>query len=160
MKFETIQKALNLSPLPVEGGFFYRFYTSKDKVDSETERHCASAIMYAISNKQHSDWHRLTVDEIWSHQGTSTAIQILVSPSGDIEIRKLGLNIEEGQLPVSVIPAGYWQTTRLMTPSEDAYALFSVVVPEFTEECFEPSHDLEMIQRFPELNEVLHGLSL
>ncbi|MCJ8308821.1 MAG: cupin domain-containing protein [Rhizobiaceae bacterium] len=97
-----IVKLLDLQPHP-EGGFY-----------KETFRDDAStAIYYLLEAGDHSHWHRVHgSSEIWHHYAGGP-LALTLSPNGhDAEAHRLGKNINAGEKPQLVVPAGWWQTAE------------------------------------------------
>ena len=97
-----IVKLLDMQPHP-EGGFY-----------KETFRDDAStAIYYLLEAGDHSHWHRVHgSSEIWHHYAGGP-LALTLSPNGhDAEAHRLGKNIDAGERPQLVVPAGWWQTAE------------------------------------------------
>ena len=97
-----IVKLLDMQPHP-EGGYY-----------KETFRDDAStAIYYLLEAGDHSHWHRVHgSSEIWHHYAGGP-LALTLSPNGhDAEAHRLGKNIDAGEKPQLVVPAGWWQTAE------------------------------------------------
>ena len=102
MTASEIVKLLDMQPHP-EGGFY-----------KETFRDDAStAIYYLLEAGDHSHWHRVHgSSEIWHHYAGGP-LALTLSPNGhDAEAHRLGKNINAGEKPQLVVPAGWWQTAE------------------------------------------------
>jgi uncharacterized protein len=104
--------ALELAAHP-EGGWFRRTWTSPVVVDTPAgPRPTATAILYLLDDV--SRWHRVRSAELWCrHQGSAVALcrgGTGPAPSPEEPIR---LDADNPQLEV---PAGTWQTARLLGP--------------------------------------------
>lgn len=128
---EVIRR-LNLTPLEYEGGSFVRTY---EHIGFQFPgRRLASAIFYLLSGSERSAWHRVRgADELWFAHGPSPAFQMIVAPDGARwETRLLHPLPVAGGLPQAIVPADYWQSTRLLEAGPDCWSLFSAaVIPEF-----------------------------
>ena len=93
---------LELQPHP-EGGYF-----------SETFRDDAStAIYYLLEAGDRSHWHRVHGSaEVWHHYAGGPLVLTLSSNGHDAEAYRLGKNINLGEKPQLVVPAGCWQTAE------------------------------------------------
>ncbi|MFA7184846.1 MAG: cupin domain-containing protein [Victivallales bacterium] len=153
MRAEEVIKLLKLEPLSVEGGFFNEIYRSKLLVDADgKQRCCGTGIYYLMTHKDISAWHKVASDEIWVYHCGSPAVQFLIFPDGRLEKRIIGCELENGQLPQSVIPAGVWQAAILLDRSDNAWGLFGAMVfPGFEYEDFTGAAVAEMIEEFPHL---------
>lgn len=97
-----IVEMLEMQPHP-EGGYY-----------KETFRDDAStAIYYLLEAGDHSHWHRVHgSSEIWHHYAGGP-LALTLSPNGhDAEAHRLGKNIDAGEKPQLVVPAGWWQTAE------------------------------------------------
>jgi hypothetical protein len=153
MRAEEAIKLLKLESLTTEGGFFYEIYRSGLQVETEDgQRCCGTSIYYLMTRRDISAWHKVTADEIWAYHGGSPAVQFLIFPDGSTEKRIIGCDLQNGQLPQSVIPAGTWQAAVLLDSSDDAWGLFGAMVfPGFEYEDFCGATVEEMCEKFPHL---------
>lgn len=122
-KAEELIRVLGLQPLPGEGGYY-----------RETHRGVGTAIYYLVTPASFSTLHRLWKDEVFHFYRGDTVEQLFLYPDGHAETRLIGTDIESGQLPQSVVPAGVWQGLRLLDGG--TYALLGTTVSpafEFTD---------------------------
>ncbi|MCB0340793.1 MAG: cupin domain-containing protein [Pseudobdellovibrionaceae bacterium] len=131
---ETIIEQLKLQPLPGEGGYFRETYRSSLSVDTpltsggpQETRNVSTAIYYLVTPDSFSSLHRLPQDEIFHFYSGDPAEMILIYPDGHHEIKTLGNQIELGETPQVIVPAGVWQATRLKYDS-GRYALMGTTV--------------------------------
>ena len=98
---DEVIAALALEP-HLEGGWF-----------RETWREPATtAIYYLLRAGERSHWHRIDASEIW-HFYAGDALELAVSSDGrQVERLILGADIDAGQRPQAVVPAGTWQSAR------------------------------------------------
>lgn len=102
---EEIIKALDLRPLPVEGGLY------KENLNGHPH---ASAIYYMLVAPQVSRLHKLEHVEIFSYHAGAPARMLLLHPDGAVERPVLGMNLADGHRPQVVVPAGTWQATETL----------------------------------------------
>ena len=97
-----IVNLLEMAPHP-EGGYY-----------KETFRDDAStAIYYLLEAGDHSHWHRVHgSSEVWHHYAGGPLALTLSSNGHDAEAHRLGKNIDAGEKPQLVVPAGWWQTAE------------------------------------------------
>ena len=153
MNAKEIINALKLEPLEIEGGFFREIYRSKLKTEKQ-DRTCGTSIYYLMTSHDISCWHKVASDEIWHYHGGSPAVQLLVYPDGRMEKRVIGLDLNAGQVPQSLIPANTWQAAVLLNKNEDAWGLFGATVfPCFEYGDFCGASVEQMIEKFPCLKE-------
>lgn len=97
-----IVERLQMQPHP-EGGY----YTETFRDDAST------AIYYLLEAGDHSHWHRVHgSSEIWHHYAGGPLALTLSSNGHDAEAHRLGKNIDAGEKPQLVVPAGWWQTAE------------------------------------------------
>ncbi len=107
-------RALGLEAHP-EGGWFRQTWRAPTEVtlpDGRT-RATATLIWFLLPAGASSAWHRVTSDEVWlAHEGT-----VRLQLGGDAEaaedgaVHEVGADVEAGQEPEVVVPAGHWQRT-------------------------------------------------
>lgn len=100
---------LKLTPHP-EGGHFRE--TFRD--GGEGGRGASTAIYYLLRAGEVSHWHRVDAAEVW-HFYAGAPLVLTISPNGhDAHAQHLGPNLETGQRPQIVVPAGHWQTATTL----------------------------------------------
>jgi predicted cupin superfamily sugar epimerase len=162
MKAEQWIKKLGLSPHP-EGGFYKEVYRDEAKLSQEAwqnafsgERNISTAIYYLLQEGDYSCFHRIKSDELWHHYAGGTAL-IRYFEKGDLHTLKLGLNIDQGESPMVIIPKNVWFAAEL--EPETSYALMGcTVAPGFDFADFEKAsiQDLkEYIDKYPDTIERL-----
>ena len=123
----TVVGLLALAPHP-EGGHYRETWADE----------ACSAIYFLLQAGEHSAWHRLRDRaEIW-HFYAGAPLVLHVDPKGpgtgpaqDIE---LGSDLDAGQRPQAVVPAGAWQSAR----SLGEWTLVGcTVAPPFTFDVFD-----------------------
>ena len=101
---------LGLLPHP-EGGHYRETWRDREGVDGRAH---ASAIYYLLRAGEESRWHRVDASEVW-HFYAGAPLALCLSPDGRrIEDRVLGTDLEGGQEPQHVVPAGVWQSARTL----------------------------------------------
>ncbi|MCF7933368.1 MAG: cupin domain-containing protein [Spirochaetia bacterium] len=141
-------------PLPEEGGYFRRQYTSEN--EHVSGKKLCSLIYYLIDGYSFSSLHRLGSEEIWNFYRGDPAEQVLIYPDGRCEHIILGPHLERGEVLTSVVPAGVWQGTRLLDGG--AYALFGcVVVPEYDPEDYTHGSADRLLRQYPEHHAIIRA---
>ncbi|MEM8811910.1 MAG: cupin domain-containing protein [Pseudomonadota bacterium] len=103
-----IIKLLDLAPHP-EGGYFRETFRDADPAGG---RAVSTAIYYLLDVGECSAWHRVDAAEIW-HFYAGAPLALTISPNGhDAESFRLGPDLDMGQRPQIVVPAGTWQTAE------------------------------------------------
>lgn len=101
---------LSMQPHP-EGGYFVETFR-----DQEVKGMCAStAIYYLLEAGECSRWHRVHgSSEIWHHYAGGPLALTVSSNGHDAESFRLGTDLELGERPQIVIPAGHWQSAETL----------------------------------------------
>ncbi|YBV95254.1 cupin domain-containing protein [Phyllobacteriaceae bacterium JZ32] len=105
---EAIRRTLGMQPHP-EGGWFVESFR-----DNETAggRGHSTAIYFLLEARQISAWHRVKdAAEVWHWYGGSP-LELKLSDGSASRTIRLGLDLEKGERPQGVVPAGWWQTAR------------------------------------------------
>jgi predicted cupin superfamily sugar epimerase len=148
-------RALGLTPHP-EGGFFRETYRAGEGIASAHlparfggDRVFATAIYFLLEGYQVSRLHRIRSDEVWHFHAGGPLTVYAIAPDGALTQAALGLDVEVGQTPQHVVPAGQWFGAALEAP--DAYALVScTVAPGFDFAELELAHRDALLARFPQ----------
>jgi uncharacterized protein len=99
---------LELQPHP-EGGWYAETWRHRPPDGS---RGAGSAIYFLLRQGEVSRWHRVDADEIW-HYYAGDPLQLRIAEAGAAPgSHILGPDVEAGQRPQIVVPAGAWQTAR------------------------------------------------
>ncbi len=104
---DRLIEALRLSPHP-EGGWFRE--TFRD-APGESRRPLSTAILFLLKAGEASHWHRIDAAEIW-HWHRGQALELTIAQDGARTVVRLGPDIEAGETPQAIVPAGAWQMTR------------------------------------------------
>jgi hypothetical protein len=128
---DTLHQLLGLTPHP-EGGWYRETWRAPVTVTPpgrSGSRATATAILYLLRPGERSDWHRVHSDEVWLwHRGGPLLLSTAGpgdAPDAAHTTVTLGADVEHGQLPQVVVPAGHWQSAR---PAADHEVLVSCVV--------------------------------
>ncbi len=134
-------KQLELLPHP-EGGYYKEVYRAKESIKKSAlnprfngTRDHSTAIYYLLEEGDFSCFHRIKSDEIWHHYDGGV-IHIYHLENKKIKLLKLGLNIEEGESPVCVVPKNTW-FAALPAPGTKYVLSGCTVAPGFDFEDFE-----------------------
>jgi uncharacterized protein len=150
---------LGLAPLPKEGGFFARTWTSpKAMADG---RPSGSAILFLITEDDFSAIHRLGMDEIWHyHAGDPAELTLLDPVAASCRSLVLGPDMAGGHVPNAVVPAGMWQGARLARSFSRGWTLFGCTVsPGWDESQFELGHRHDLVRDFPGHAQIVTALT-
>jgi len=149
MTAEEIKALLGLEPHPVEGGWFRRTYTSEGNVElPRGVRAHGTAIYYLLEEGTFDEMHMLASDEIFHYYLGDPVEMLLLYPSGSSAVFTLGPDLEAGQQPHILVPAGVWQGERLMEGGK--LALFGcTVTPGFDFADYRSGSYAELAAKWP-----------
>ena len=109
MTADEIIARLDLAPHP-EGGWYRQTWIA---AAAEGERAAGTAILFLLRAGEASHWHRVDADEIWHfHAGAPLALRVAATEAGPARSELLGADLEAGQTPQRIVPAGHWQAAR------------------------------------------------
>jgi predicted cupin superfamily sugar epimerase len=163
MKPDQIIRQLGLQPHPKEKGYFVETYRSREKLTWEslparydgTRSYC-TAIYFLVTKDGFSEMHRLKSDEIFHFYSGSPAELLLLHQNGKGEIIFVGNDLEKGERPQILVPAGCWQGMR--TTGE--YTLFGCTVsPGFEYSDYEQGKRELLAQQYPQYKEKIVQLT-
>ena len=110
MTADEIKSLLHLAPHPVEGGWYRRTYTSDVSVALlRGVRPYGTAVYYLIEEETFSEMHMVASDEIFHFYLGDPVQMLLLYPSGRSALLTLGPDLQAGQRPQILVPAGVWQ---------------------------------------------------
>lgn len=163
MKPEQIIHQLGLKPHPREKGFFVETYRSHEKLTWESlparydgARPFCTAIYFLLTQDGFSELHRLKSDEIFHFYSGSPAELLLLPANGKGEVLRLGTDLEKGERPQIVIPAGWWQGMK--TTGE--YTLLGCTVsPGFEYQDYEQGTREVLIKQYPQFSDKIIQLT-
>ncbi len=106
MTADEIIALLDLQPHP-EGGWYRETFRDARTVEG---RSAGTAIYFLLRAGERSHWHRVDATEIWHwHAGGALKLEIEGAPAV-----MLGPDLEAGQRPQGIVPAGVWQAAEPM----------------------------------------------
>jgi uncharacterized protein len=145
---------LGLSPHP-EGGYFAETYRCARNAG---DRSLSTAIYFLVTAQSPSRMHRVRSDEIW-HFYRGDALEMLqLFPDGSSAVVTIGPNVEAGERPQVLVPAGVWQGVRV--DGNARYALVgATVAPGFDFDDFELGGRSELQTAFPDRADTIAQLT-
>lgn len=162
LRIQELISSLQLQPHP-EGGYYTEVYRSGGIIEIEEDefpdgRNYNTAIYYLLGSDDQSHFHRIRSDEIWHHYEGSPITIHMISNLGEKRTLHLGKDLENGQKPQHVVPAGYWFGVCVDDP--DNYALCGCTVsPGFDFDDFEVADRTDLLNQFPEHKEIIKKLT-
>ncbi|MCB0390951.1 MAG: cupin domain-containing protein [Bdellovibrionales bacterium] len=157
---EDIIKAMDLKPLPEEGGYYRETYRSDYGtnparlfgINADSDRNVSTAIYYLISKGSFSAIHRIKSDEIFHFYAGDPIEMLQIDEQGNKKIIIMGNDVLNGQEPQIVVPRNHWQALRLVEGG--SWALMgTTVAPGFEFEDFEVGMREQMLELFPQHRE-------
>lgn len=156
---------LDLTPLPGEGGWFRRTYSSEETIFAEalpgrfkTDRLLASAIYYLITADSYSALHRLPADELFHFYLGDPCLQLQLLPGGKSRLITLGSDLAAGQQPQAIAPRGAWQGTML-APGGGFALLGATTSPAYEDADLELAlNDQALIAQWPDRADLIARL--
>ena len=149
---DAIIEKLGLKPHP-ERGYYLETYRASSEVQSQRHggvRSASTAIYFLITAKEPATFlHRLISDEVF-HLYDGGPLEILrLFPDGTWDVAVLGMNLDAGERPQIVVPAGTWFGTELR-PGASHCLVGCTVAPGFEFADFELAQGPELEGRYPE----------
>jgi predicted cupin superfamily sugar epimerase len=159
MTAEEIKTLLRLEPHPVEGGWYRRTYTSEGKLEFDHgARAVGTAIYYLLEEGTFSEMHRIASDEIFHFYVGDPVEMLQLLPDGSSAVLTLGPDLEAGQRPQILVPAGVWQGEWLLAGGK--LALFGcTVTPGFDFADYESGIYAELAAKWPAEAEKIRKLT-
>lgn len=104
---EALIQRLGLEPHP-EGGWYRETWRH---APPDGGRGAGTAIYFLLREGETSTWHRVDATEVW-HFYLGAALELEVVEAGAGRRERLGPDLEAGERPQRVVPAGAWQRAR------------------------------------------------
>ncbi|MEL7009773.1 MAG: cupin domain-containing protein [Cyanobacteria bacterium J06648_1] len=100
-----------------EGGYFAESYRSEQTLPTARvggDRSLLTSIYYLLTDDRPIDHlHRNQSDILHYFQAGSPITYLLISPTGELEKVRLGLNFAQGEVGQLLVPGGYWKAAVL-----------------------------------------------
>jgi predicted cupin superfamily sugar epimerase len=153
---EIIDK-LGLAPHP-ERGYYLETYRAATSISTAAgPRAVSTAIYFLLAQQRATHLHRLKSDELFHLYEGGPLEVLLLSPDGG-RVARLGRDLDAGERPQLVIPAGTWFGTEL--PAGVEFCLWGcTVAPGFDFADFELAAGPELAARYPEFAERIGRMS-
>ncbi|MBY0121783.1 cupin domain-containing protein [Bacillus sp. S/N-304-OC-R1] len=155
---------LRMDPHP-EGGYYRRTFESRERItDAELtvefngERKLYTSIYFLLTSNDVSHFHRLKSDELWYYHAGSPLTIHIIHEDGKYEEIKLGLNLDEGEVPQALVRKNSIFGSSVM--KEDTFSLVGCMVsPGFEFQDFELFTQVELLAKYPQHEEVIKKLA-
>ncbi len=156
-------KGLKLQEHP-EGGYYRVSYESRETISDrelsvsfDGRRPLATSIYFLLNNGQVSRFHRLLSDELWYYHVGRPVMIFCIGRDGKLVIKKLGLNLCNGERPQVLVPGG---TIFGSAPDGAGYSLAGCMVThgfDFTD--FELLSREYLLKQYPEYKRIIYRLT-
>lgn len=153
----------SLLPHP-EGGWYKESYKCKENIVAEAlpdrfggSRSFSTAIYFLLEQGNFSAFHRIKSDECWHFYAGGTLLIYVLHDNGELETIRLGNNIDEEQTFQYVVPANSWFASIPATHSDFSF-VGCTVSPGFDFNDFEMANANELIEAFPQHQEIIYAL--
>ena len=143
-----------------EGGYFKETYRSSDKVMNRNEeiRSALTSIYFLITSNMFSAFHKIESDEIFNFYEGSVLTIYVIKSSGELELLKIGRDIENGEQLQGVVKAGAWFASKV--DLQNTFSLVGCTVsPGFDFNDFELANRSELIELFPQHIDIIKELT-
>jgi len=149
--------ALDLRPLPGEGGYYRETYRSAASIPGRG-RSLSTAIYYLLTPDTFSALHRLPSDEVFHFYLGDPVSMLQLRPDGTGQVVTLGSDVLAGHAPQVIVPAGVWQGSWL--ESGGTYALLGTTMsPGFDFADYEAGNRPQLSREYPEFVELIARLT-
>ena len=144
---------LGLTPHP-EGGAYFESYRSVarhggDDAGFPAGRSFATGIYFLVPAGEFSALHRIRSDELWHFYYGAPLEIVVLDQGGELEVKTLGLGLDQGQAPQHVVAAGAWFGASVAAGS--GYSLVGCTVsPGFDFRDFELAQRDELSALYPQ----------
>jgi len=163
---EHIIKILKLEKHP-EGGYFRETYRSDEHIPLislpdrfKKEHSFSTAIYFMLKRGEFSALHKIRSDEIWHfYSGASITVHI-IDREGNYTTETIGTDLENGEMPQCVVPAGSIFGATIPEISDFDYSLVGcTVAPGFDFEDFHLFSREDLLKLFPQHSEIISKLT-
>ncbi|HTV66742.1 MAG TPA: cupin domain-containing protein [Bryocella sp.] len=155
MTADEIIQALQLKPMPVEGGFFRETYRSRRQVSAEYladdfsgARSMATAIYYLITPEAFSALHRLPGTEVFHFYAGDPVVMLQLLPDGTSRTLTLGSDLAQRQQPQVVVRGHVWQGCKL-APGGRWALMGTTMAPGFDAADYQHGNQDQLIAQYP-----------
>lgn len=151
MRPEKIIELLDLKPLAEEGGM-YRYVYAGALDENGRERY--SSIYYLLTENMFSHMHKLETDEIYHYYMGDGLELLLLFPDGTTQVQVIGNDLEKGELPQFLVPAGVWQGSRVV--KNGTFSLVgTTMAPAYIDKEYEQGVCERLCRAYPDVKEMI-----
>jgi predicted cupin superfamily sugar epimerase len=156
--------ALELKPLPREGGYYCETYRNADLVHAGAlpsrygrDKSISTAIYYLLTPDTFSAMHRLPTDEVFHFYLGDPVTMLQLGPDGG-HVLTLGPDLRAGQQVQTVVPCGVWFGSFLSDGG--SWALMgTTMAPAFDFTDYEAGDRTALCDQWPQWAEMIRRLT-
>lgn len=163
MTAADLVKKYEMLPHP-EGGWYKETYRSNELINGialperfSENRSFSTAIYFLMENGNFSGFHRIKSDECWHFYAGQTLLVYVINNTGNLDIIRLGNNIELGECFQYVVPANCWFASRPANESEFSF-VGCTVAPGFDFADFELAVADNLSLEYPQHKSIIDSL--
>lgn len=155
MDARSLVRRFALQPHP-EGGWYRETYRGVATVPVErqgvtVERSVSTAILYLLEDGHFSALHRIRSTEVWHHYAGAPLELVQLADGLAPVVTRVGSDLDDGQVPQAVVPAGVWFGARPEPGAAPGWVLVGcTVAPGFDFADFELGTRDDLLARFPD----------
>lgn len=162
MTAEEIIKRFDMVPLLPEGGYIRQTFLSGTNIGASAlpehygrDKLFYSTILFLVTKNTFSRMHTLPTDEVYHFYSGDPVSQLQLAPDGTGKLITLGNDILRGEELQALVPAHYWQGTRLLPGGEWAL-LGTTMAPAYDDADYTDGVREELIKKYPRFeNEII-----
>lgn len=141
-----------------EGGWYRETWRSGTRVAGPRgERAALTIIDFLLPAGGFSAFHRVSADEIWTHQAGDPLELHTIGPDGSHAVTRIGPDPSTGERPYAVVPADVWQAAHALG---ERFALCAcTVAPGFELADMDLGDRTELSLRFPQHAEIIEAFT-
>lgn len=165
LSVEELKRALNLEPLPLEGGFFLQTYLSAENLPKSSlpnrygeDKSFSSAILFLLTPESFSAFHKLPTDEVFHYYLGDAAELHELHQDGSASKVILGPDILNGHKVQHVVAREVWQALRVR-PGGEWTLLGTTMAPAYTQNDFQLGDAAKLTTDFPNHKEIIKQLT-
>jgi uncharacterized protein len=163
---DDIISRFDLKPLPNEGGWYNEIFRSPEMIDRAAlasrypgPRAYSTAIYYMITPQNSSKMHKVASDEIFCFHLGGAAKMLLLCPGGRVETPVLGTDLDAGEMPQVIVPAGTWMGIMMKNENEPFSLMSCIVAPGFEFEDYTHADKQNILKTYPAVAEMIEKLT-
>ncbi|UFH55337.1 cupin domain-containing protein [Spirosoma sp. KNUC1025] len=157
-------QAFNMQPHP-EGGYFAETYRSAEAIPHSAlptrfggDRAFSTAIYFLLESHHVSAFHRIQADEVWHFYAGGALEVFVITPTGELNLIRLGNQTEQGEVFQAVVPAGCWFGSKPANGT-DFSLVGCTVAPGFDFADFEMANRNVLLTDYPQHKGIIEMLS-